>query len=74
MISDYEIREIKDFVADRINMIPGFRLEYFEIVEDGTLNPVNSRFGMSPDKNYFACIALWAGDVRLIDNMEVALR
>ena len=74
MITDYEIREIKEFVADRINMIPDFRLEYFEIVEDGTLNPVISRFGMSPEKNYFACIALWAGDVRLIDNIEVALR
>lgn len=74
MITDYEIREIKEFVADRINMIPDFRLEYFEMVEDGTLNPVISRFGMSPEKNYFACIALWAGDVRLIDNIEVALR
>lgn len=74
MVSDYDIREIKDFVADRINMIPDFRLEYFEIVEDGTLNPVISRFGMSPEKHYYACIALWAGEVRLIDNTEVALR
>jgi pantoate--beta-alanine ligase len=74
MISDYEIQEIKDFVADRINMIPDFRLEYFEIVEEGTLKPVRSRVGMSPDKNFYACIALWAGEVRLIDNIEVALR
>jgi pantoate--beta-alanine ligase len=74
MISDYEIREIKDFVTDRINMIPDFRLEYFEIVEEGTLKPVISRISMSPEKHYFGCIALRAGDVRLIDNLEVALR
>lgn len=74
MISDYEIQEIKDFVADRINMIPDFRLEYFEIVEEGTLSPVFSRIAMSPEKKFFACIALRAGDVRLIDNLEVALR
>jgi pantoate--beta-alanine ligase len=74
MISEYEIREIKDFVADRINMIPDFRLEYFEIVEEGTLSPVLSRIAMSPEKKFFACIALRAGDVRLIDNLEVALR
>lgn len=74
MISDYEIREIKDFVADRINMIPDFRLEYFEIVEEDTLIPAVSRIGMSPSKKFYACIALWAGEVRLIDNIEVALR
>ncbi len=74
MISDYEIREIKEFVADRINMIPDFRLEYFEIVEEGTLLPAVSRIGMSPEKRFFACIALWAGEIRLIDNLEVSLR
>ncbi len=74
MIPDYEIQEIKDFVADRINMIPDFRLEYFEIVEEGTLKPVRMRIEISPDKRFFACIALRAGDVRLIDNIEVSLR
>lgn len=74
MIPDYEIQEIKDFVSDRINMIPDFRLEYFEIVEEGTLKPVRMRIEISPDKRFFACIALRAGDVRLIDNIEVSLR
>ena len=74
MISDYEISEIKEFVADRINMIPDFSLEYFEIVEESTLNPVRAVIEMSPDKGYYACIALRAGEVRLIDNIEVALR
>lgn len=73
MASDYSMAEIKDFVADRINMIPGFRLEYFEIVEDKTLVPVRASIEMSPDKTYFGCIALYAGEVRLIDNIEIRL-
>jgi pantothenate synthetase len=55
-------------------MIPGFNLEYFEIVEENTLKPVRSKKDMTPDKNYFGCIALFAGEVRLIDNIEIRLR
>lgn len=74
MISDYGMTEIKEFVADRINMIPDFKLEYFEIVEEGSLRPVKSIIEMSPEKTYYGCIALWAGEIRLIDNIEVRLR
>ncbi len=74
MITDYEIQEIKEFVTDRINMIPGFRLEYFEIVEKESLALVRSRIEMSPEREYYGCIALRAGEVRLIDNIEVRLR
>ena len=74
MISDYEINEIKNFVDDRINMIPDFRLEYFEIVEEGTLLPVRAVIEMSPEKNYYGCITLWAGEIRLIDNIAIGLR
>jgi len=55
-------------------MIPDFRLEYFEIVEDKTLKTVSSVWEMSPEKRYYGCIALWAGEVRLIDNIEIMLR
>ena len=74
MATDYETADIKEFVADRINMIPDFRLEYFEIVEDETLVPVRAAIEMSPEKTYYGCIALFAGDVRLIDNIEFRLR
>ena len=74
MAPDTEPDDIRDFVADRINMIPGFNLEYFEIVEENTLKPVRSKKDMTPDNNYFGCIALFAGEVRLIDNIEIRLR
>jgi pantoate--beta-alanine ligase len=73
MASDNETEEIRKFVADRINMIPGFRLEYFEIVEDVTLTVVKTKSEMSPGRKYFGCIALYAGEVRLIDNIEITL-
>jgi len=74
MAADYEPPEIKEYVADRLDMIPGFRVEYFEIVDEMTMIPVASRKEMSPDRNYYGCIALYAGDVRLIDNIPIALR
>ncbi len=74
MISDYEHDQIKEYVADRINMIPDFRLEYFEIVEDGTLAPLLLREEMPPETLCHACIALFAGEIRLIDNIELRLR
>lgn len=45
---------------------PGFKPEYFEIVDGYTLHPVTD----TRQSDYLvACCAVWAGDVRLIDNM-----
>jgi pantoate--beta-alanine ligase len=74
MAADYDTHEIKEYVADRLNMIPGFRVEYFEIVDEITMQPVTSRKEMSPDRNYYGCIAVYAGEVRLIDNIAITLR
>jgi pantoate--beta-alanine ligase len=73
MTGRYDIPEIKSFVSDTINKIPGFRLEYFEIVDDTDLIPVESVSKMIKEKHYFGCIALKAGKVRLIDNIEIGL-
>lgn len=46
--------------------LPNFKPEYFEIVDGVTLLPIQ-RF---EDTDFaVACVAVWAGDVRLIDNM-----
>lgn len=44
----------------------GMRPEYFRIVDGYTLQPVRS---LSKTKYAVACTAVWAGDVRLIDNI-----
>ena len=74
MAPDTEPEDIREFVADRINLIPGFNLEYFEIVEGNTLTSIRSKNEMTPDKSFYGCIALFAGEVRLIDNVEFRLR
>jgi pantoate--beta-alanine ligase len=73
MITDHEIPEIKKFVSDTINNRPGFKVEYYDIVDDTELIPVDSRSGMSKNKRYFGCIAVKAGRIRLIDNVEIRL-
>lgn len=46
--------------------VPGFRPEYFKIVDPLTLMEVRSP---ENGQELIACTAVWAGDVRLIDNM-----
>lgn len=71
MIKEADIAVIKSFVREQINNEPGFSLEYFEIVDDTELIPVNSRSEMRKDKTYFGCIAVVAGKIRLIDNIKL---
>jgi pantoate--beta-alanine ligase len=73
MIKKSEITEIKKFVIDSINHLPGFNVEYFEIVDDMELIPLSTKDEMRRDKRYFGCIAVQAGKIRLIDNIEFGL-
>jgi pantoate--beta-alanine ligase len=73
MISKYDIPEIKTFVENSINNKPDFNVEYFDIVDDTELIPVSKRSEMQKEKRYFGCIAVRAGKIRLIDNIEIAL-
>jgi pantoate--beta-alanine ligase len=73
MITGCDIPEIKSFVENSINRIPEFKVEYFDIVDDTELIPVNNRGEMEKGKRYFGCIAVRAGKIRLIDNIEIGL-
>lgn len=44
----------------------GFQPEYFSIVDAKTLLAIEQ---LEPDQKVVACVAVWAGDVRLIDNL-----
>ncbi|HCI54456.1 MAG TPA: pantoate--beta-alanine ligase [Bacteroidales bacterium] len=70
MINTHEISEIKDYVNKCINNTNNFELEYFEIADDTELKLVETRSEMEPGKRYFGCIAVRAGKIRLIDNIE----
>lgn len=72
MINRNEISEIKTFVEKSISSVPGFNIEYFEIVDNIELMPVKSREEMKRDKQYYGCIAVNTGKIRLIDNLKFA--
>jgi len=59
------VNEIIDWVIDKINKNPFLNVEYFEIVDYENLEPIKSW----EDKSMkVACIAVYCGKVRLIDN------
>ncbi|MDR0537328.1 MAG: pantoate--beta-alanine ligase [Tannerellaceae bacterium] len=60
------IREAKDYVLEILAGEPMINVEYFEIVNGLTLQPLNEW----ADNNFaVGCIAAWCGNVRLIDNI-----
>jgi len=68
-----EIEDIRNYVIKKINSTEGFTTEYFEIADDIELNPVQNRAGLKQGMRYWGCIAVKAGKIRLIDNIEISL-
>ena len=60
-------QEIRKFVEDEISKYNLFRLEYYEIVDDETLQPVAD---LNDSNGVVGCITVWANQVRLIDNIR----
>jgi pantoate--beta-alanine ligase len=60
------IDELKNFVYTNINNIELLNIEYFEVVEEKTLQPVKE---FKKGQKLVGSIAVWAGKVRLIDNI-----
>lgn len=55
-----------DFVIDQVNKIEGLTVEYFEIVDGNSLQLISNQ----ADSDFIVgCIAVFCGDVRLIDNI-----
>lgn len=60
------IREIKESIEDEFKRSKQMKLEYFEIVDMYSLKPLKN---WSESKNVIALIAVYLGNVRLIDNI-----
>lgn len=60
--------EVVKWVENEFKNHPLFNLEYFEIADEETLLPVETK---NPTKKYRAFIAVFAGKVRLIDNISL---
>ncbi|MDR1747296.1 MAG: pantoate--beta-alanine ligase [Tannerella sp.] len=65
------VQEVKNWVINTLNMKPLLRVEYYEIVDGGSLVPLRR---WDDSKEPVGCIAVFCGEVRLIDNVKYALR
>ena len=59
--------EIRRFVADEIAKVDTLRLEYYEIVDGETLQPIQN---LNDTDSVVGCITVYCGEVRLIDNIR----
>ncbi|HCC70457.1 MAG TPA: pantoate--beta-alanine ligase [Bacteroidales bacterium] len=65
-----DITALKNNIITEINAQKGFKVEYFEIVDDIELKPLVSVTDINNESHYTGCIAVYAGEVRLIDNIK----
>ena len=63
----HTLAETKSFVEEGIAAIEGLRLEYYEVVDDRTLQTVRE---WNEAEGIVGCITVFCGDVRLIDNIR----
>ncbi len=62
------IDTVKNFVSKAIEAHPYLELEYFEIAEEQTLKPATKKI---TGNKYRGFIVVYAGEIRLIDNIEL---
>ncbi len=62
------VRPLQQMIINLFEANEHFRLEYFEIVDDLNLQPVQN---WNEHVGTVACVAAWMGEVRLIDNIRI---
>lgn len=66
LASEMGVKEIKEWIVNEINRNPFLDTEYVEIVDDTTLKVTED---WSEPGTKVACVAVYAGKIRLIDNI-----
>jgi pantoate--beta-alanine ligase len=66
-VGQKKIADLKKWVIDRINDEPLLEVEYFDIVDASSLQSVRD---WTDSSGIIGCIAVYCGDVRLIDNIR----
>jgi pantoate--beta-alanine ligase len=61
------VTEVRQYVVDTLNQENEFDVEYFEIVDGNTLQSIRN---WDESSYIIGCIALFCGNVRLIDNIK----
>lgn len=63
----HSVNETTDYVIGLVNGVDGLETEYFQIVDGPTCLPISN---WSESARPVGCITVYAGDVRLIDNIK----
>ncbi len=64
---EHSVYETIEFVTEKINSYPEMEVEYYEIVDPLTMQPVKQW-----KNGVVGCVTVYCGDVRLIDNIKYA--
>ncbi len=67
----HSVNETKRYVTDEINSFPQLKVEYYEIVDAHTMQPVDD---WKETDCAVGCVTVFCGDVRLIDNIKYNVR
>ncbi len=68
---DHSVEETKRYVTEEINSFPQMEVEYYEIVDARTMQPIAD---WSETESAVGCVTVFCGDVRLIDNIKYPKR
>lgn len=69
--ADHSVEETKRYVIDEINSFPHMQVEYYEIVDALTMQPISD---WAETESAVGCVTVFCGDVRLIDNIKYPKR
>jgi pantoate--beta-alanine ligase len=69
LVKDNMISEAKQFIQHRVAAFPEMKLDYYEVCDADTLHLITDT---SQASKHIALIALFVGEVRLIDNLMVS--
>ncbi|MBQ6668228.1 MAG: pantoate--beta-alanine ligase [Bacteroidales bacterium] len=67
MATGHTLQEVEQWIKERIGSDSDFELEYIQIADAETLQPIGS---FADAAHVVACITVWLDGVRLIDNIE----
>jgi len=70
LMKNQTLNDIKKNIFANINSVSGFKTEYVEIVDSESLESVSD---FSNHKSITCCVAVYCGQVRLIDNIQINL-
>lgn len=70
---DHTLEQTRRYVIDEIDSFPQMEVEYYEIVNPLTMQPL-AHWEDAPEGEAVGCVTVYLGDVRLIDNIKYSFK